>query len=428
MLRRFAKGLDPQSPRLGRLARLYAVVAVPLLTAVLLVSGWPTGDGRHDRAGATFGHDLSQVWVAGGAALAGRAAEVYDIALHHHRLIETFGPDAALFAWHYPPVYFGLAAALAVLPYAGAVLAWGVGSLVLIAGTLRGILGSWRTVPVGLALPPVFECLGYGQNGLLTASLLGAGLALVEWRPFAAGLLLGLLTYKPQLAVLVPLVMLVAGYWRVAAGSLACAILSIAASTAFPGSDAWVAFLRSLPETNKVIFEEAWGGLTLNASAFGAVRILGGSVATAWTVQALVAIAAFGVVLRLWLSPCPPPLRKGSLIAAIPLVSPYVPVYDLAVLVPAGAFFVVGAGGALTKGESIAAAALLALAFDPRDLTRITHLPCGFMVAGGTFVLIADAWRRTRSAPSIDMAGAAARTRGPLSALATERGDAMGQA
>ncbi len=399
-------GPDPRNARFGRLSHLYAVFAVPLLLSVLVVSGWPTTDGHHDGAGATFGHDLSQVWVAGRTALAGRAADVYDIALHHGRLTETFGSDAALFAWHYPPVYFGLAASLAVLPYAAAVLAFGLGSMTLIAGTLRCILGAWRPVLVGLALPPVFECLAYGQNGLLTASLLGIGLTFVGRRPIAAGLLLGLLCYKPQLAAVVPLVMLATGRWRVAAAALAVAAAAIAASAVALGSEVWIAFLSSLSDTNKDIFEEAWGGLSLNASAFAAARVLGGSIAIAWITQGLIGGVAFAIVVRLWLSPCPQALRNGSLIAAVPLVSPYVPVYDLAVLVPAGAFFIVGVRGALVQSERIAASALFALAFDPRDLTKITHFPCCFLVAGGTFALIVSgAWKRARSAPPDEIGG-----------------------
>ena len=391
--------------RLGPLSTLYAAFVVPLLLAVLVVAGWPTTDGRHDQAGATFGHDLSQVWVAGRTALAGQAADAYDVTLHHHRLVDAFGPDAALFAWHYPPVYFGVAAALALLPYAAAVAAWGLASLLLIAGTLRRILGTSRGVIVGLALPPVFECLGYGQNGLLTASLLGLGLSLVERRPIAAGLLLGLLCYKPQLAVVAPLVMLATGRWRVAAAGAACAAVGVAASVAAFGPDVWAAFLRSLPDTNKDIFSEAWGGLSLNASAFGAVRVLGGAIAGAWLAQGLAALVSLGLVVRLWTAPCTPALRNASLLAAVPLASPYVPVYDLAVLVPAAAFFMVGVGGTLARGEAFAALALVALALDPRDLTKITHLPCGFLLAGGTFALIAHgAWTRRRAAPSADSA------------------------
>ncbi len=392
-----ASRLDPGADRLARLARLYAVAALPLLLLTLVAMGWPAADAHHDLSGAPFGRDLSQVWVAGRAALAGHAPEVYAIAAHHRRIIEAFGPDAGLYSWHYPPVFLIVAAALALLPYAGAVLAWGLLSIGLIAGALRAILGAWKPVLVGLALPPVFECLAFGQNTLLTASLLAFGLVLSERRPLLAGLLLGLVCYKPQLAVAAPLLMLAGGRWRVTLASGVSAAAAVAASVALFGFAPWGAFLRGLADTNTVIFREAWGGLALNASAFGAVRLVGGSIASAWAVQITVAALAAAVALGVTLARRAPALRHAVLLAAIPLISPYVPVYDLAVLVPAGAFFVTGAraSGGLAPGERLAILALAALSYDPRGMTLVTHVPTGFLLAGGAFLLVSTgAWRR----------------------------------
>jgi hypothetical protein len=389
--------LDVGDARLAHLARLYAFVAVPGLFLVVLAMGWPAADGRHDLAGATLGHDLSQIWVAGRTALSGHAAEVYDIPLHHRRLIETFGPDAALFAWHYPPVFLLVAALIALLPYALAVLVWGVGSVALMACALRTVLGDWPAVIVALALPPVFECLGYGQNSLLTAALLTFGLAMADRRPLLAGLCLGLVCYKPQLAVLAPLAMVATGRWRVAAAACVSASGVVALSAAMFGISVWTAFLQSLAETDQVIFTEAWGGLALNASAFGAVRLLGGPLPLAWGTQICVAILACGATLVSWRAPLALSHRNAVLLAAIPLVSPYVPVYDLAVLVPAAAFFATGvrAGGGFEPGERLAILILAAFAFDLRDATRLTHMPCGFAVVVATFALMLQgAWRR----------------------------------
>ena len=82
-------------------------------------------------------------------------------------------------------------------------------------------------------------------------------------------------------------------------------------------------------------------------------------------------------------------------------MSPYVPIYDLAILVPAGAFFVTGARatGGLRPGERLAIVTLAALSFDPRGTTLVTHVPTGVLVAGGAFLLVASgAWRRAAPA------------------------------
>jgi hypothetical protein len=393
--------LTPSGERLARLARLYAVVCVPLQFLVLLVLGWPTADGVHDVAGATLGHDLSQIWVAGRTALSGHADDVYQIASHHRRLVEMLGPDAALFAWHYPPVFFLVAALLAMVPLSVAALAWSCASVLLVASTLRAILGNWRPVIVGLAFPSVFECLGYGQNSLLTASLLGFGFMAMDRRPYLAGMVFGLLCYKPQLAGLAPLMMVVSGRWRVVAASVMTVAGAVVLSGALFGWQTWFAFLQSLAKTNTVIFQEAWGSLALNSSAFGAVRILGGAVPLGWMVQIGVAAFALSVTLRMWSRDGSQALRNAAALAAIPLVSPYVPVYDLAVLIPAGAFFFKAAQerGGLEPAQRLVILGLSALALDPRDVTSIAHVPCGFVLAAGAFVLIvtADRSRQTRT-------------------------------
>ena len=44
-----------------------------------------------------------------------------------------------------------------------------------------------------------------GQNGFLTAALIGGTLYLIPIRPVLAGICLGLLTYKPQYGLLFPM-------------------------------------------------------------------------------------------------------------------------------------------------------------------------------------------------------------------------------
>ena len=56
--------------------------------------------------------------------------------------------------------------------------------------------------------------IGHGQNGFLTAALLGGALVVLDRRPLVAGILLGLLAYKPQYGVCSRIVLAVSGRWR----------------------------------------------------------------------------------------------------------------------------------------------------------------------------------------------------------------------
>ena len=57
---------------------------------------------------------------------------------------------------------------------------------------------------MAITIPTVFHNIQVGQNGFLTAALIGGVLEFMERRPAMAGVCLGLLTYKPQFGVLVP--------------------------------------------------------------------------------------------------------------------------------------------------------------------------------------------------------------------------------
>ena len=60
---------------------------------------------------------------------------------------------------------------------------------------------------LALAFPAVFVNLGHGHNGFLTAALIGFALLWLDRRPVVAGILFGLLAYKPQFGLMIPLVL-----------------------------------------------------------------------------------------------------------------------------------------------------------------------------------------------------------------------------
>ena len=61
---------------------------------------------------------------------------------------------------------------------------------------------------LALAFPAVLINIGHGQNGFLTAALLGGALVVLDRRPLVAGILIGLLVYKPQFGLMIPLALL----------------------------------------------------------------------------------------------------------------------------------------------------------------------------------------------------------------------------
>ena len=377
--------------RLHAFARHAAFALVPLVLAIAFGLLGTGPDPRHHWLVQMLGYDFSQVWIAGRGALAGHPAEVYDLPRHLANQQAEFGAEAGQFAWHYPPVFLLPASLAGLLPYPAAFLAWMFFSLTLFVVAIWRATGSRDAVLIACAHPLVFCNLAYGQNGLITAGLLTLGALLVDRRPLIAGCLFGLVAYKPQLAALAPLLLLTTGRWRCLSACIVCVGAQCLGTLALFGWSPWQGFLDTLALSNRIVLTEAWSGLDINAGAFGAARLLGGSVATAWAVQIAVALAAVATVWRIWSGPARIDLRAAALLAAAPLVSPYVPLYDLAPLVPASVLLALAAhrSGGLTGWERALLVASPLCAASLRMVAASTGLSLGLALSLATLLLVA---------------------------------------
>ncbi len=91
---------------------------------------------------------------------------------------------------------------------------------------------------------------------------------LLDRTPVLAGMLLGLLVYKPQFGLLVPLALAVSGRWRVF-WTAATTVIAVCAATYFAyGAAVWDAFFESLAFTRTVVLEEGGTGFYKIQSAF----------------------------------------------------------------------------------------------------------------------------------------------------------------
>ncbi len=170
-------------------ARLRVYPLIVLAASLLGVLGLVlSSDGRVDPMHRPLGTDFSQVWVAGTEVLGGHPAAPFDPVPHAAAQRAAFGPEAPFYGWHYPPYFLGLAAVLALMPYALALVVWQAATLPLYVGGVRAALGGARLPRAGvlgaaLGFPAVYVNLTHGHNGFLTAGLLAFGLAARRDRP-----------------------------------------------------------------------------------------------------------------------------------------------------------------------------------------------------------------------------------------------------
>lgn len=367
-----------------------------VVNAVWLVTAAVTGSWLWDESGRLISTDFVNVWAAGKLALAGAPASAYDWTIHKQAEIAALGYDfKGYYGWHYPPHYLFVAALLAMLPYVPALVSWVAVSFILYVAAVRASTAHPAGFWLACAMPSLLSNVLVGQNGFLTAALIGGTLVFMERRPVLAGICLGLLTYKPQFGILFPLVLAAAGYWRVFwTAAMVAAVVSLAALAVF-GAETWFAFARWLPVTSQTFLSEGQAQIQKMQSLFGVVRTLGGAEWLAWAAQILLAAAIAAVLCLMWRSKkYPYALKAAALGAGVLLATPYVYLYDLVALAIPVAFLV---GLGLSQGflryelAALGAAALLIASFP------FVKMPVGFAAAVVVALVIA---RRALSEPS----------------------------
>jgi hypothetical protein len=339
----------------------FGVLAASLIGVLWLLA---TAHGLSDRFGRPLGTDFSSFYAAGSLVREGLVSAPFDHAAHWAGERAIFGNATPYYAFQYPPIFLLIADALAHLPYLPALALWQGTSLLLYLLAIRAIFlvrlkgksargaqaneasslvtigepvkGLW--LPLALAFPAVFINLTHGQNGFLTAGLFALALVELDWRPLLAGLLIGLMAYKPQFGLMIPLVLLVSARWRVIVAAAATVVTLVAATLLVFGPDVWQAFFASMTFSRVVLLEgDAIGWYKLQ-SVFSWVRLWGGTVSLAYLIQGAVTLTvAFGLV-RLWRSRARFPLKAAALLLGTLLSTPFCLDYDLMLLAPAIAF------------------------------------------------------------------------------------------
>jgi arabinofuranan 3-O-arabinosyltransferase len=295
----------------------------------------------YDRNGLGIPADFVSFWAAGRLVLDGFPAQAYDWDILRQIEVAKLGQDfAGNFAWQYPPPFLFIASVLALLPYSVAYLGWVLASLVPYLGVMRAIVGHKFGVLFALAPPMVFMNALVGQNGFLTAALIGGTLYLIPIRPVLAGICLGLLTYKPQFGLLFPIALIAAGHWRVFVSACVTALAMFVVSWLAFGIESWLAFFHWMPKFSQAHFTEGRATWWKLQSMLSIVRHFGGAEQLAWAFQFVFTTSIALVLALMWRSRVPYTFKAAALAAGTLLATPYLYVYDMVVLAIPVAFLV----------------------------------------------------------------------------------------
>jgi hypothetical protein len=214
----------------------------------------------------------------------------------------------------------------------------------------RPFTGGVRPVWAAMTLAPAYlPALVIGQNSLIWLAVFLAALgALRSGRAVLAGVIIGCLTLKPQLGLMIPFALLAAGQWRTILAATATTLAVAALPTLVVGADYWSLLAGRLGEQAERMISLI-GTLDLTVGPFYLASMLGlptgAALAMQWAISGLAALS----VLAFWRSARIGLDAKIALLMTAMLISaPYLWYYEAAMM-PAIGLFLVRAGILTTR-------------------------------------------------------------------------------
>jgi arabinofuranan 3-O-arabinosyltransferase len=361
----------------------------------------------YDPKGLGIPTDFINVWAAGRLVLDGLPAQAYDWDIQKQIEVAKLGQDfVGYFAWHYPPPFLFVASLLAMLPFTVGYAGWVYVSLLPYLAVMRAIVGHNFGLLLALAIPTVIVNSYVGQNGFLTAALIGGTIYLIPVRPVLAGICLGLLTYKPQYGLLFPVVLIAAGHWRVfVSAAVTAVVLAVASWLAF-GIESWLAFFHWMPRFSQAFLTEGKATWWKLQSIFSLVRYFGGSEPLGWAFQWVLTASVAVMLALMWRSRVPYTMKAAALAAGTLLTTPYLFMYDMMVLaIPIGFLVRAGLNTGFRAYELPALGTVVALIV----CYMFTGIPTGLgatLVVAALILRRAGSWWQHEPAPKLVAAGA----------------------
>ncbi len=319
----------------ARLTRFGAVVSLGLAVAFVVVVA--TADGVDTISSGRLGGDWAAFWSAGVLARTDPAL-LLDVGAQRAVMSDVLRGDFAPFP--YPPLFAFLFVPFALFSFSTGyvlyVLVLVVVGIVAVRWTMDLVGTSPRWRPVGMlgamTYAGTFASWGGAQNATITLLVLaGTARLLDRGRAVAAGLVLASLWFKPQYALPVIGLVLVAGHARTAVVALAGGVVLWVAHVPVFGSDWTVAWVREILRATDA------GNRTFNtALTVSPVEWIRGVLAAPWgdvvgLAVAVVIGAGFAWLAHRYRDPAQWLALTG---VALLLTAPHALRYELALLVP----------------------------------------------------------------------------------------------
>lgn len=293
-----------------------------------------TSSGNQDLNGNTVGTDFLSFWVAG--QMLHQHLDVYNISAHTMFQNNYFGDDGGYYAFFYPPPFLLWCWLLGGFAYLPALYIWLTTTSVACGFAARAwhnrLVSNLPYVLTFIAFPATLLTILHGQTAFLVATLLGLGLLWVRSRPWLAGAMFGMATIKPQLGLLIPIVLIMTGQWRAILAAICVSVVIIVATSMTFGFHVWSDWL-SITDSAYRTFDSGAIAFSKFVSPFAAIKLLGVPTKVALAIHGVIALGVTAAIIKISFNrPLDLQLAAATLTGGI-LVTPFALDYDMMLLI-----------------------------------------------------------------------------------------------
>ncbi len=222
-----------------------------------------------------LGGDFINYWSASVLTSSDRTLEIFDYQKFHQAQTALLEHEYQLRIWSYPPHFLLYLVPLSWMSYQLAYVIWNLVTFGMLALAMwwNGIRTS--SIILLLVAPATFVNILTGQNGFLSGALFVGGLLCIREYPIIAGILLGLLSYKPHLGILLPVVLFAMRVWKPLVSAGFTIALLVFVSVMLYGPESWHIYFTVTSQNNASVLESGTGFLTyMMPTVFMSGRIL----------------------------------------------------------------------------------------------------------------------------------------------------------
>jgi arabinofuranan 3-O-arabinosyltransferase len=246
--------------------------------------------------------DFGNYWIAAVQTVSGQASLLFQPDAYQALLKASFPDVETARSWSYSPHYLLLIWPFGFFDYNQAFAVFQLATFLLFAGAVWLAAHDGRHVMIVLAVSSAWAILNIwaGQNGFLTAAFFIAGFALLDRRPLIAGLCFAVLTIKPQLGLLIPLILVLERRWTVLLAATAGTVALVVVSALLFGFESWIGYLGPTAKAQSAVMTD-WVGffLFMMPGLFGTFRSLNFDPMASLMLQLPISIVALAITVML---------------------------------------------------------------------------------------------------------------------------------